>query len=150
MGTSSGISPPFGRLSRAGGQITHALLTRSPLYSSRCRDFLARLACVRHAASVRSEPGSNSPKRNIRGDSLDTSCPLPSHLLWLTSSALKSVATIFHCQRAHIETKRLRCSSKHLTHNIEQSTQPVNSVESLFGPFFITRATKPVKCFFAV
>ena len=35
------------------------LRTRSPVYSP-C-GFLPRLACVRHAASVRSEPGSNSP-----------------------------------------------------------------------------------------
>ena len=35
------------------------LRTRSPVYSA-CA-FLPRLACVRHAASVRSEPGSNSP-----------------------------------------------------------------------------------------
>ena len=35
------------------------LRTRAPLYSG-C-PFRARLACVRHAASVRSEPGSNSP-----------------------------------------------------------------------------------------
>ena len=113
-GTSSGISPPFGRLSRAEGQITHALLTRSPLYSSRCRDFLARLACVRHAASVRSEPGSNSPKWNVRGTSLETGHPLPNNPLWLTSSALKSVATIFYCQRASIEANWLRCISKAL------------------------------------
>ena len=37
---------------------SYLLLTRAPLYSS--EDFLVRLACVRHAASVRSEPGSNS------------------------------------------------------------------------------------------
>ena len=36
------------------------LLTRAPLYSWYCYHFLARLACVRHAASVDSEPGSNS------------------------------------------------------------------------------------------
>ena len=36
------------------------LLTRSPLYSRSCPRFLVRLACVRHAASVDSEPGSNS------------------------------------------------------------------------------------------
>ena len=29
------------------------------------RGFLARLACVKHAASVRPEPGSNSPKRKL-------------------------------------------------------------------------------------
>jgi hypothetical protein len=57
----SGISPPFGGLFLTGGQITHALLTRAPLYLSAEADFLVRLACVRHAASVSSEPGSNSP-----------------------------------------------------------------------------------------
>ncbi len=36
------------------------LLTRAPLYSRGCPRFLVRLACVRHAASVDSEPGSNS------------------------------------------------------------------------------------------
>ena len=30
---SSGISTPFGELSRAPGQITHVLRTRAPLYS---------------------------------------------------------------------------------------------------------------------
>jgi hypothetical protein len=56
-----GISPAFAGLSPTQGQITHALLTRAPLYSPSCPGFLVRLACVRHAASVRSEPGSNSP-----------------------------------------------------------------------------------------
>jgi hypothetical protein len=36
------------------------LLTRAPLYSQTEVYFLVRLACVRHAASVDSEPGSNS------------------------------------------------------------------------------------------
>ncbi len=57
----SGISPSFLELSQTQGQITHALLTRAPLYSLPEGSFLVRLACVRHAASVRSEPGSNSP-----------------------------------------------------------------------------------------
>src|SRR3990170_1508884 len=56
------ISPPFGGLFWSSRQVTHALLTRAPLYSGYCYPFLVRLACVRHAASVRSEPGSNSPK----------------------------------------------------------------------------------------
>src|SRR6476469_3050782 len=55
----SGISKPFGQLSQSSGQIIHVLRTRSPVYSP-C-GFLPRLACVKHAASVRSEPGSNSP-----------------------------------------------------------------------------------------
>ncbi len=57
----SGISSSFPELSQTLGQITHALLTRAPLYSPPEGDFLVRLACLRHAASVRSEPGSNSP-----------------------------------------------------------------------------------------
>ncbi len=36
------------------------LLTRAPLYSTPERVFRVRLACLRHAASVDSEPGSNS------------------------------------------------------------------------------------------
>jgi hypothetical protein len=43
------------------------LLTRSPLGVTRCchRMVLARLACVRHAASVHPEPGSNSPSEIV-------------------------------------------------------------------------------------
>ena len=56
-----GISSPFELLSPTSGQVTNALLTRSPLrkycYSS------VRLACIRHAASVHPEPGSNSPQK---------------------------------------------------------------------------------------
>ena len=67
----SRISPPFERLYWSRGQVIYVLLTRAPLswkikkanlfYSSR----IVRLACVRHAASVSSEPGSNSPKLYI-------------------------------------------------------------------------------------
>jgi len=58
----SGISPGFPELSQSGRQVTHVLLTRSPLTRPR-RNGSVRLACVKHAASVRPEPGSNSPKR---------------------------------------------------------------------------------------
>ena len=37
------------------------LLTRSPLIRKASSCFTVRLACVKHAASVRPEPGSNSP-----------------------------------------------------------------------------------------
>ena len=47
-------------LSQITRQIIYALLTRAPLSLPRRIDHV-RLACVRHAASVRSEPGSNSP-----------------------------------------------------------------------------------------
>ncbi len=62
FGMSCGISPAFAGVSPIRGQIAHVLRTRAP-----CADFLycyrklrTRLACVKHAASVRSEPGSNS------------------------------------------------------------------------------------------
>ncbi len=42
------------------GQVIHVLLTRPPLYSGPEGPFRVRLACVRRAASVDSEPGSNS------------------------------------------------------------------------------------------
>src|SRR5687768_632422 len=62
----SGISSPFGGLSRSSGQVPHVLLTRSPLGLPQCCHWLdlVRLACVKHAASVRPEPGSNSPSRS--------------------------------------------------------------------------------------
>src|SRR6266496_475108 len=62
-----GISPGFPELSRCQGQVTHVLLTRSPLGTTWCchQVGLARLACVKHAASVRPEPGSNSPSEIV-------------------------------------------------------------------------------------
>jgi hypothetical protein len=59
----SGIRPGFPGLSQSQGQVAHVLLTRSPLEYPR-RGLSARLACVKHAASVRPEPGSNSPSRS--------------------------------------------------------------------------------------
>ena len=55
-----GISSGFPKLFPTQGQVIHVLLTRLPLYSRAEARFLARLACVRRAASVDSEPGSNS------------------------------------------------------------------------------------------
>ncbi len=60
-----GISHPFGRLSPTRRQVTHALLTRLPLYSQPEGYFRVRLACIRHAASVDSEPGSNSQVKDV-------------------------------------------------------------------------------------
>ena len=56
-----GISSPFELLSLSSGQVTNALLTRSPLRASTEVSLSVRLACIRHAASVHPEPGSNSP-----------------------------------------------------------------------------------------
>ena len=53
----SGISQTFAWVSQSLGQVTYVLLTRSPL---EVQVPLDRLACIRHAASVHPEPGSNS------------------------------------------------------------------------------------------
>ena len=68
----SGISPSFLGLSQSSGQVSHVLLTRSPLGLHRSEDQLdlARLACVKHAASVRPEPGSNSPSKTCSEGSM--------------------------------------------------------------------------------
>jgi hypothetical protein len=55
-----GISPAFAGLFPIGGQIAHVLRTRAPCADLYCYRLRTRLACVKHAASVRSEPGSNS------------------------------------------------------------------------------------------
>ena len=59
--TTFGISTPFGMLSPSFRQVAHALLTRLPLGFHSKLFSPVRLACVKHAASVRPEPGSNSP-----------------------------------------------------------------------------------------
>ena len=63
---SCGISVLFKTLSPSERQVAHALLTRPPLgFGKQAFQTLVRLACVRHAASVRPEPGSNSLKFGI-------------------------------------------------------------------------------------
>ena len=62
-----GITIRFQMLFLSERQVTHALLTRPPLFRysvgrSLRHNFIVRLACVKHAASVRPEPGSNSLK----------------------------------------------------------------------------------------
>ncbi len=56
-----GIRRPFERLFPIPRQISHVLRTRSPLTLLLMP---VRLACIKHAASVRPEPGSNSPLLN--------------------------------------------------------------------------------------
>ena len=71
INTLCGISSRFQLLSPSERQVAHALLTRPPLSlpsllpKNPIRSFV-RLACVRHAASVRPEPGSNSLKYCIK------------------------------------------------------------------------------------
>ena len=66
-----GISSRFQLLSPCTRQVTHALLTRPPLShkiispeGNQIKCFV-RLACVKHAASVHPEPGSNSHVKKL-------------------------------------------------------------------------------------
>jgi hypothetical protein len=58
-----GITRGFPRLSPTPGQVAHVLRTRPP--RSTPERVRARLACIRHAASVDPEPGSNSPPMTL-------------------------------------------------------------------------------------
>ena len=93
------------------GQVVHALLTRPPLsfgktrsiasYFTRQRQRSVRLACVRHAASVHPEPGSNSRNmihseqnsyaKNLLWELAHT-CMLLSICVWRSQTPRKSIA----------------------------------------------------------
>ena len=76
------------------GQVGHVLLTRSPLHVAR-GGFIVRLACVRHAASVHPEPGSNSPlkKSGMVGPSRDLDIKRKRNC---KSGAARTVASSLH------------------------------------------------------
>ena len=145
--TLSGISPPFGGLFLTEGQVAHVLLTRSPLYSSPCGDFLARLACVRHAASVRSEPGSNSPRLyGLSMRDLGTSVLADGNGITRVSTH-KLVAMIFCCQR----TKRAgsKTSRRFTSRTSPRNSQgPINRGTSRHGILFILVCAEVVNYFF--
>ena len=67
-------------------QVTHALLTRPPLSHKRLQTEVirlkcfVRLACVKHAASVHPEPGSNSHVKKLN----------PNQNIWLSKSETSS------------------------------------------------------------
>ena len=77
-----GISSRFQLLSPCIRQVAHALLTRPPLSHTafQSENFKAvcfvRLACVKHAASVHPEPGSNSLIKFRSGSKRLLACPL--------------------------------------------------------------------------
>ena len=74
-------------------QINYILLTRSPLICiySKLYTVLVRLACVKHAASVHSEPGSNSTLKKL---SLDLFCFLSQNYLSNSSDFILKIYNI--------------------------------------------------------
>ena len=81
-----GISSRFQLLSPCMRQVTHALLTRPPLShkiiipEENQIECFVRLACVKHAASVHPEPGSNSHVKKLN----------PNQNIWLSKSETSS------------------------------------------------------------
>ena len=102
--TTSGISPTFAGLSQTSGQVTNALLTRSPLGHPRTNTkSLVRLACIRHAASVHPEPGSNSPQKIslLRVDVTE--------FHWIDGSCC--FLSLFNCQGSVFKARRILLAS---------------------------------------
>jgi hypothetical protein len=113
----SGLSLGFPRLSPSRRQLDYVLLARPPRYSP-C-GFHVRLACLIHAANVRSEPGSNPslellvPWRRSRPseDGQDGFAGLHHRSRGSRSSHFKKAHTLFfrghpECQRS---PRRRRC-----------------------------------------
>ena len=108
----SGISSGFPGLFQSLGQVTHVLLTRSPLITQeQALEVTVRLACVKHAASVRPEPGSNSPlmfdsRRTEKSDyrRTDRSFTLGGLFHWLSTNNQLSLLFVVN-QRIFVHRK---------------------------------------------
>lgn len=89
---STSYSPPEGRLPTRYSPGRHSTQDRSP--------FRVRLACVRHAASVDSEPGSNSQSK-ILGHR---------NIIWLTFAIIKCSTNVrmTFCYSWSLKTKTLK------------------------------------------
>ena len=144
LGYLSGFSFRFQKLSRAHGQVTYVLLTRSPLDRKKQAPFsLVRLACIRHAASVHPEPGSNSPFDLA----LDVSYwhhffffLIVSKLTWIFFSVLVSLYFLFLFSFQRSFRTSLTCSS--ILPNI---SYPCNPFFTLFLSFLLYAVTHALK-----
>jgi hypothetical protein len=107
------------------------LLTRSPLEHPR-RGLSARLACVKHAASVRPEPGSNSPTKTRENPSKNTTTNKTIGT-GLSSTLLSSQRTTTHLKPTHHTASRPPGHSFHFTESC-QPCQPVSPGYCLSDP----------------
>ena len=106
------------------GQISYALLTRAPLSCARKR-IPVRLACIRHAANVHPEPGSNSP---------------------YSQGLIRSVLTCYSAVNPHLprcRDKKARELSQIHTHTLAKPTCPVKTDFANAGKSAIQRSTRP-------
>ena len=103
-----GISRPFGLLSHSSGQVTNALLTRSPLIGLLLS---VRLACIKHAASVHPEPGSNSPQNLFLPCGITSlQMSVPNQLKKITGSRLPITLQLLRCRPRRPDKKPMPLS----------------------------------------
>ena len=123
-----GIRPSFPGLSQSMRQVTHVLLTRSPLTRLR-RNEPVRLACVKHAASVRPEPGSNSPNKPGKNNSKNpdegiqysSSTGLNRHTVEFSNNTRTPITRLNQQTRSEGQlSSRLSCSSVEPSHSPHQ------------------------------
>ena len=146
-----GISTCFQVLSPCLGQIVHALLTRPPLEHKPSSRNLplhvpARLACVKHAASVRPEPGSNS---DVQSFFLICCFPVRTRQSASTSSSKSGVYSLRNLTVNNLDLLRCivfkdrccrlnRCSRD----NVDDYIKVPYTCQPLFSTFFVFN-TKP-------
>ena len=112
--TTCGISNPFGLLFHTSGQVTYVLLTRPPLRYPR-RGLFVRLACVRHAASVHPEPGSNSPSSKEQSEDCKGLTFEPEHrILPITFQLLKCCLPLTRAGRVYHAAYKLSRGKFHI------------------------------------
>jgi hypothetical protein len=120
------------------------LLTRSPLVYPR-RGLTARLACVKHAASVRPEPGSNSPQKPELTKNTNWHKQTPQHP---QKGVMKKLSTLLSSQKTSAHqpaTPSSETGSGQLSHDTQYETRPQpHALQTLEGSL-AARGPLPVK-----
>ena len=134
------ISGDFSPLSACPGQVAYALRTRPPVVGSALlRPATPRLACVRPAASVHPEPGSNSSLYELLLYLFDSSSHLSAPPLWkgLQAHAISSLSSVSTYSRP--PGHKLSLFNSPLTSKASAKIQPF----SLPAKFFFTKNLSP-------
>ena len=149
----SSIRRPFERLFQSQGQVAHVLLTRSPLVYPR-RGLTVRLACVKHAASVRPEPGSNSPLKTLASHTTPTPKQKPRNQQKTTEQdsqqnpKQKSRVTKKHHSKKSTPTTTNQCKTpaSHHEHEKSQTKIGIDYLDTLLSSqASFTHHTKPTR-----
>ena len=133
---SCGFRRRFQRLFRPRGQVAHVLLTLSPLDA---RGHPVRLACLIHAASVHSEPGSNSPLQK----KFDTPGRLTGRFQFLGGNLRPSPRP---AQVRALRPKELNCLSiaSYCAALLPRSPSPFRATSLLYHRFWLLQAAAAI------